>query len=181
MQKPSEKKTTNAQKPIAVLRPHLIVWLLLLRYLPLQFNCTVIATVFSGLFIFLHQLYTGKVDLHWQPFVYIALCCFFTFPVIILLIYKRIYRLTRYIFYANHLEYYDGFWNIERKIVKYKTITEIQLHRNILQRLHGIGSIEVQIPSITQSKKKSGIILANIKQYEKAYAFLQKKMTAVTT
>lgn len=163
------------QKPIAVLKPVLMIWLIVARYLMFQINFAIVGGVFGGLAIFFHQLYIGVVDLHWQPFVYAALFCFFAVPIVAIFIHKRTYDLTRYVFYPDHLEYYEGFWNIERKIIQYKAITEVELRRTVIQRLYHLGSIYVLVPAMSGEKQAhTGIMIADIKNYDKAYQFLQK-------
>jgi membrane protein YdbS with pleckstrin-like domain len=162
----------DSKQPLAVLKPVLIVWLVIARYLITQINLAIVGGVFGGLLVFAYELYIGIVDLRWEPFVYFGLFFFFAVPITTIFIHKRTYDLTRYVFYPEHLEYYEGFWNIERKIIHYKAITEVELKQTVIQRLYHLGSIHVIVPAM--GGKHTGIVIADIKNYEKAYHFLQK-------
>jgi len=171
------KSAHTEQKPIAVLKPKLVIWLVIARYFIMQINLTVVGGAFGGVLIFFHQLYLGSPNITWQPFFYSALFFFLAVPIAAIFIYKRTYDLTRYVFYPDHVEYYEGFWQVNRKIVNYKSISEVDLRKSMVQRLYGLGSVYVLVPSL--SGKFSGIIIADIKHPEKVYQFLQKSVRGV--
>jgi len=167
----------DQHKPIAVVKPVLALLLIIQRHLILQINLTFVGGAFGGVLIFFHQLYLATPNLTWQQFAYSALFFFFAVPIVAILIQKRIYDMTRYVFYPDHIEYYEGFWQVERKIINYRSITEVDLKKSLLQRMHNIGSIHVLVPSL--GGKYSGIIIADIKHPEKVYQFLQKAVRGV--
>jgi len=162
----------DSKKRLAILKPKLIIWLVIVRYLIIQINMTFVGGAVGGGIIFLHQLYLGRVDISWEPFLYSGLFFFITIPIIAIFISKRTYDLTRYVFFEDRLEYYEGFWNVERKIINYHSITEVALKKSIIQRIYHMGSIHVLIPSL--SNRQPGIVIADIKNPEKAFHFLQK-------
>ena len=49
----------------------------------------------------------------------------------------------RYIFYADRMEYYDGFLVKNRRTIKYKRITDIIQQRKIWERIYGLGTIGI--------------------------------------
>ena len=56
---------------------------------------------------------------------------------------KMQYNKLEYNFYLTKIEYKDGFLNKEEKELKYKSIREITMNQNILERLCGIGTIRI--------------------------------------
>ena len=158
-------------KPIAVLKPVLIIWLVIVRYLVVQINMTFVGGALGGVIIFVHHLFYAAPVVSWQPFFYSALFFFCAVPTVAIFIHKRTYDLTRYVFFSEDLEYYEGFWNVERKIINYQNITEVELKESFIQRLYHLGSIHVLVPSM--NGKQSGILIADVKLPEKAYHFLQ--------
>lgn len=173
----SHPATETDQKPIAVLKPVLVLWLVIARYLVVQINMTMVGGAFGGVIIFFHQLYLGAPNVSWQPFFYSALFFFLAVPIVAIFIHKRTYDMTRYVFYPDHIEYYEGFWQVNRKIINYKSITEVDLKKSMVQRIYSLGSVHVLVPNL--GGKYSGIIIADIKHPEKVYQFLQKSIRGV--
>ena len=164
---------SSEKKPLAVLKPLLIIWLVVARYFIVQLNMTFVGGALGGVIIFVHHLFQGAPVVSWKPFFYAAIFFFCTVPIVAIFIHKRTYDLTRYIFYTDHLEYYEGFWNVERKIINYRSITEVELKQTIIQRFYHLGSIHVLVPSL--GGKHSGIIIADIKHSEKLINFYRKR------
>lgn len=56
---------------------------------------------------------------------------------------RRYYNLknTEYRFKRDHVEVYEGFWNIKEENVPYSRITDVTLSKPLLQRAFGTGSI----------------------------------------
>lgn len=163
------QQTPNGRKPIGVAKPVFIHWLFLVRLLPkaLQF-----AIIIGGVFGFVAHGYTivfgGYLTL-WGPFLY----PFFIVLIAVLgvgwAIKLRNYQETRYIFFSDHLEYYDGFWNIERKDIRYRNITQIDLHRSMIQRMYGLGTLRMTVPGYANA-----VALTDLKDPERVFHQLQQ-------
>lgn len=166
------QQQAEPDKPYAVLKPVLIIWLVVARYFVFQLNLTFVGGAFGGVAIFIHRIIEGNPDFTWQPFAYSALFFFISVPIVAVFIHKRTYDMTRYVFYHDHLEYYEGFWQVDRKIVNYRSITEVDMHQGVIQRVYGLGTIRALVPSL--SGKQIGITIADIKTPDKVYQFLQK-------
>jgi membrane protein YdbS with pleckstrin-like domain len=54
---------------------------------------------------------------------------------------KLNYARTEYRFHEDRLEFEEGFFNINKKVIKYKNVSEVTLHKGLLQRIYGLGTI----------------------------------------
>ena len=160
------------EKPYAVLKPVLIIWLVIARNFIFQINATFVGGAFGGIAIFIHRIIQGNPVFSVEPFLYSALFFFIAVPITAVFIHARTYDMTRYVFYHDHLEYYEGFWQVDRKIVNYRSITEVDLQQTMVQRIYHLGTVRVLIPSL--NGKNTGIAIADIKTPDKVYEFLQK-------
>jgi uncharacterized membrane protein YdbT with pleckstrin-like domain len=62
-------------------------------------------------------------------------------PLIAYLGKKLNYLRTEYRFYDDRLEFDEGFFTINRKVIKYQDIKEVSLRKGILQRIYNLGTI----------------------------------------
>lgn len=58
------------------------------------------------------------------------------------------------------MEYTDDFWTTEKKIIKYKNVTEANLRVGILQKRFGLGTIILSTPG-SGGSIRSGILIRN--------------------
>ncbi|MBR5227395.1 MAG: PH domain-containing protein [Clostridia bacterium] len=56
---------------------------------------------------------------------------------------KLQYDKLEYKFYTDYIEYKDGFVNKEEKELKYKYVREITMSRGIIERIFGLGTINI--------------------------------------
>lgn len=80
--------------------------------------------------------------------VYMALIPIVAVIVVIYILGKLIfgklqYNNLQFNFYKTKVEYIDGFLNKEQKELKYKSIREVTMTQNILERICGIGTIKI--------------------------------------
>jgi len=89
---------------------------------------------------------------------------------------KKTYAKTEYHFYADRLEYAEGFWTAENKSIKYKNIIEANLRKGVIQKRYGLGSIYLSTPAtgMQQGRSCSGIMIRDIEHTQDIYEKLKE-------
>jgi uncharacterized membrane protein YdbT with pleckstrin-like domain len=118
------------------LKPVFIGWIALLTQLPLQLFFTVWAGGFFGGF---SSSMFQKGD--WTPFVFFGGLAFFGIPLVSYFGKRLNYSRTEYRFFSDRLEFEEGFFSRNRKVVKYRDVKEVTLREGILQRTVGLGTV----------------------------------------
>lgn len=77
------------------------------------------------------------------------------------------YSSITYTFYNDHLEYKDSFLNQHKKIMQYCNIKEIEIIRNIFDRIMGYGTIIIHTNA--ENENSNGLILYSIKNPQEVY------------
>lgn len=77
----------------------------------------------------------------WIPFVLFGGLAFIGIPAVAYFGKKLNYSRTEYRFFTDHLEFEEGFFSINRKVIKYRDAKEVTLRKGIFQRLYGLGTI----------------------------------------
>lgn len=122
-----------------IIKPVFVAWSTLVSQLPFQIFFTVWAGgFFGGIF---QQFLMKEIQLPITPFVFIGGLAFILFPLVIFVLKKLNYQKTEYRFFDAHLEFEEGFFTINKKVVKYLDIKEATLREGILQRVNGLGTI----------------------------------------
>lgn len=171
--KASDKHPQNKRTHLLLeVDPIMVTWVVLARYIPQQINLTVLGSLFFGGIVVAYHLWLGDLVYIYRPFIFFALVFFFSVPFLIYISYKKTIHATRYLFYRDRLEYYEGIWNVAHKVVYYKHITEVTLQRNLIQRLYGIGSIHFEVPSM--GPRFRGITMADIENSPHVYEQIQQ-------
>lgn len=150
----------DKHEPLLIVKPRLVTWVMLARYIPLQINLTIIGALFFGSLVFLYHAMSGTPQHFFRPFIFFGSFFFLSVPLLIYIAYRKTINATYYQFYTDRLEYYDGFWTIQHKILYYKHITDMSLRRNLLQRLYGIGTLHFSVPSM--GPKYRGLFVPDI-------------------
>lgn len=171
MIKDSEKNLNLVQK---IIKPVFLPWVVLFYYLPLQLNLTLVGGGVGGGIGFLIILYFGLDLPVWYPLFFTLGFFFIGTPLMIYYVGSRTYEVSAYKFYPNYLEYTEGFWTIEHKVIQYQHITQIYLRKNIIQRLYGLGTIYLSVPSLSQKNNIPGIQLRDISQPDEVYKEILK-------
>ena len=132
-----------SNEPAVSVRPVFIGWIALLIQLPLQLFITIWCAVFFGGMLQASGLFGGSprqagVQL---PFIIFGAIGFFGVPAVAYLGKKLNYSRTEYRFFADHLEFEEGFFSINEKVIRYGDVREVTLHKGIFQRLYGLGTI----------------------------------------
>lgn len=166
-------------QPIKVIKPVLITWVLLVSYIPLQLNLTFVGGGVCGSIGFLYLLWSGANFELWTPFIFFGLGFFICTPLLIYFVRKRTYDETDYKFFKDRLEYSEGFWTIEHKLIKYSHITQVTVRKNVIQRIYGLGTIYLSVPTMPATRGGfAGIAIADIKNPDQVYMEIKQILGA---
>jgi membrane protein YdbS with pleckstrin-like domain len=119
------------------IKPVFIGWITLLTQLPLQ----LFFSFWCGAFIGGIAISTGLFPESWPiPYV-VGVVAFFAIPIVAYVGKKLNYSRTEYRFYPDRLEFDEGFFSVNKKVIKFRDVKETSLRKGILQRIYGLGSI----------------------------------------
>jgi uncharacterized membrane protein YdbT with pleckstrin-like domain len=119
-------------------RPVFVGWIALLCQLPFQLFFTVWSGGFFGGMISSLNIFPRN---SWAPFLLFGGLAFFAFPLVTYFGKKLNYARTEYKFSNDRLEFEEGFFTINEKVVRYRDIKEVTLRKGFLQRLYNLGTI----------------------------------------
>jgi membrane protein YdbS with pleckstrin-like domain len=119
-------------------RPVFVGWITLLTQLPVQLFFTLWATLFFGGMITTFGLFPKN---SWSAFYVIGTIVFFAIPIVAYVGKKLNYSQTEYRFYPDRLEFDEGFFSVNKKVIKFRDVKETTLRKGLLQRTCGLGSI----------------------------------------
>ena len=119
-------------------RPVFIGWITLLYQLPLQLFFTLWAAGFFGGLISSSHILSRDFRF---PFLLFGAAAFFVVPLVAYFGKKLNYTRTEYKFFQDRLEFQEGFFTINEKIIKFKDVTEVTLRKSIFQRIYDLGTI----------------------------------------
>jgi membrane protein YdbS with pleckstrin-like domain len=120
------------------IRPVFIGWITLLTQLPLQLFLTLWAALFFGGLASSAGLFSANSRF---GFYVIATIAFVGIPIVVYVGKRLSYSRTEYRFYADRLEFDEGFFSINRKVIKFRDVKETTLRKGFLQRTYDLGSI----------------------------------------
>lgn len=175
----TSKKSQVTEKPRKIVKPVLISWVILAKYLPLQINLSLTAAAFAGAGAFLISLFTKDAPDIVNTMIIFGILFFIGVPASIYYIARKTYDKTDYRFYREHLEYAEGFWTVEKKSVRYGAITDITMRKGVIQRLYGVGTIYISVPSLgPRIRGFSGVTIADVRDPERIYQEIQLTVAA---
>jgi membrane protein YdbS with pleckstrin-like domain len=119
-------------------QPVFIGWITLLVQLPLQLFLTLWAGAFFGGMIQTTGLFARGTQM---PFIFFGALAFVGVPAVAYIGKKLNYGRTEYRFFADHLEFEEGFFSINEKVIRFRDVKEVTLRKGILQRIYGLGTI----------------------------------------
>ena len=90
----------------------------------------------------------------------------FVIPIVAYVLKKNTYSQTEYRLYGDHLEYAEGFLNVENKSINFDKIQETRMTRGILQKKYGVGTIALMTAG---HNPNAGIYLKDIESPESIY------------
>jgi membrane protein YdbS with pleckstrin-like domain len=117
------------------LRPVFVGWIAVVVQLPFQLFFTIWAGGFFG------GMSATLLHVEPPPFVIFGAAAFVLVPLVSVLGKKLNYERTEYRFYDDRLEFDEGYFNVNRKVVRYEDVLEITLRKGFLQRFCGLGTI----------------------------------------
>jgi membrane protein YdbS with pleckstrin-like domain len=124
-----------AGKSIFSLRPVFVGWITLVVQLPLQLFFTLWAGLFFG------GMTSALLPNSHASFIFFGGLAFFGIPAVAYMGKKLNYTRTEYRFFADHLEFEEGFFSINKKVIKFRDVKEVTLRKGFLQRSYGLGTI----------------------------------------
>ena len=119
-------------------RPVFVGWITLLMQLPLQLFFSFWAGGFFGGMLTVAGLLPRNSPI---GFYLIGIAVFVAMPIVLYTGKRLNYSRTEYRFYDDRLEFEEGFFSLNKKIIKYRDIKETTLREGMLQRIYGLGSI----------------------------------------
>lgn len=194
---PAQRPGVEASaRPLFVLRPQLITWVVVLpkiyHALGALFMLIIVSIVKA---IFLGVVHNDPAAVHW-------LATFFTLfqtalviamvagPIWTYVVTKRTYEETQYRFYADRVEYEEGYYNRQRKSIFYRDIVDLNMYQGVVQRRYGLGSLHLstrggsalgtRIQTVFGSSDNmsnqpvNGAILVNIPNPQRAFQQVQQ-------
>jgi len=120
------------------IRPVFVGWITLLTQLPLQLIFTFAWGGFFGSMIASSGLFPQSSQL---PFYLAGGVTFLAVPMVAYVGKKLNYSRTQYRFYRDRLEFDEGFFSINKKVIRFRDVKETTMRKGILQRIYGLGSI----------------------------------------
>lgn len=107
----------------------------------------------------------------WFAYAFFGCLFFFITMSITLWIIMKVWEQTEYHFYPTRLDYYKGFLTIRKETVDYKDIIEVSMQDEAVQRMCGLGTIILSIPSMNDETgvEHSGIYMSYIERPDEAY------------
>jgi uncharacterized membrane protein YdbT with pleckstrin-like domain len=163
-------------------RPVFIGWLTLLGQVPIQLFMTLWAGGFFGGLTSSFFPHTFS-----SPFVFFGCLAFFGIPLVTYVGKKLNYGRTEYKFSEDRLEFEEGFFSLNKKVILLKDVREVTLRKGFLQRLYGLGSIYLATLATGSSTTNnaftalgfgnvsaSGIIVRDIADPDETYTRIQQ-------
>ena len=122
-------------------RPVFVGWITLLVQLPLQLFFTFWA---GGFFGGMSQILAQSTGLFARdsraPFIFFGALAFFGIPAVAYFGKKLNYARTEYQFFENRVEFEEGFFSINKKVIKFRDVKEVTLRKGFLQRFYDLGT-----------------------------------------
>jgi membrane protein YdbS with pleckstrin-like domain len=120
------------------IKPVFVGWITLVTQVPMQLFFTVWCGGFFGGMGTVAGFFPRDSR---APSYIIGAMAFFAIPVVAYVGKKLNYSRTEYRFYPDRLEFDEGFFSINKKVIKFRDVKETTLRKGILQRSYGLGSI----------------------------------------
>ncbi len=165
------------KKPLLCLRPKYKFLPLFLSILPIQVFMTIWSGGFFGGFSHAFIKQTGYFSglPSYAPFAFFGTLAFLLVPFLVIIPTQKTYKETTYKVYPDRIEYMEGFWSVEKKVVYFKDIREIYCRTGVFQKMYGLGTIVLSSPMTgsTMGVSRSGFKLKDISNPDIMYKRLQ--------
>jgi uncharacterized membrane protein YdbT with pleckstrin-like domain len=130
--------TLSTYGAVFTVRPVFIGWIALLAQTPLQLFFTFWCGGFFGGITRGSGLFEQG---SWAPFLLFGGIAFFGLPAVTYFGKKLNYSRTEYRFFDDRLEFEEGFFSINKKVILFRDVKEVTLRKGVFQRLYGLGTI----------------------------------------
>jgi membrane protein YdbS with pleckstrin-like domain len=161
----------SARDARVVIKPFFTPLNIFVSVIPLQLFFTLWgAAVFGIAGFFVIQYFELGVD-PWTVALVFG-CLFFVFtPVIAMYMLTQRYARAEYRFFADRLDYREGFYSTEEKSIGYKHIIEVNLVRSFWKRLFNLGTIVLSTAANgnTTGPSRSGIRIPDVQAPHATY------------
>jgi membrane protein YdbS with pleckstrin-like domain len=118
-------------------KPVFVGWIALVTQVPLQ----LFFAVWCGAFFGGIGAVAGFFPYNMTASYAIGAVAFFVMPLVIYFGKKLTYDRTEYRFYSDRLEFDEGFFTVNKKVIKFRDVKETTLRKGVLQRTCDLGSI----------------------------------------
>jgi uncharacterized membrane protein YdbT with pleckstrin-like domain len=119
-------------------KPVFVGWIVFLMQLPIQLFMTFWAAMFFGGMStsFMPGLRGSQI-----PFIIFGALAFFGIPIVAYFGKQLNYSRTEYRFFTDRLEFEEGFFSINKKVINFRNVKEVTLRKGIFQRIYGLGTV----------------------------------------
>jgi membrane protein YdbS with pleckstrin-like domain len=172
------------------LRPVFVGWITFVCQLPIQLFMTLWAGGFLG---GIAKTFLPIARDSNAPFVFFGTLAFILIPVAAVFGKQLNYTRTEYKFFDDRLEFEEGFFTINKKVIKYSNVKEITLRKGIFQRMYGLGTVYLATLATGSTQNynvfyslgfgnvsASGIAVRDIENPDETYEKIKKLVDAKT-
>jgi membrane protein YdbS with pleckstrin-like domain len=166
----------NTRDALVVIKPFFTPLNILVSVIPLQLFFTLWGAVVFGIAGFFAIQYLDLAIDPWNVALVFG-CLFFIFtPVIAMYLLIQRYARTEYRFFAERLDYHEGFYSTEEKSIGYEHIIEINLVRGFWKRLFNLGTIVLSTAATgdTLGPSRSGIRIPDVQAPRETYRSIKR-------
>lgn len=161
----------DSGEPQFQLRPVFVPSLQVLGHIPIFLFLGLWGGLFFGGF---SQVFLQFADLGiptWFPFVFFGAVFAFVLPIVSFRVNKKTYARTEYTFFADKLDYFEGFFTVEEKTIALHRVTEVNLRKGFFQQKHGLGTILLSTPATSAGagRASAGIRIHDVENPDENY------------
>lgn len=181
-----------------IFKPVPIIWLILLKALPMAFRGGIMGGILGGALIYITMnLINCCFKGFFSSLIFAGSLSFLVTFFMIVIVRLKTLQETTYYCDVSGVEYREGFWTLEKKRMDYSVITSIEIRRTLIQRWYGIGTVYLTVPALAPRgslnakglggllKKLflnttfnfAGIALEDIRDPEMVYAWLRDRLS----
>ncbi len=147
-----------------VLKPRFLGWM---SVFPIAINSAIGGLGMLGFAFFANHIIKGGIPLPIKIMLGLAFILFvFVVPFVAYVLKRNTYSQTEYRFFDDHLEYAEGFLNVENKSIQFDKVQESSMTRGVIQKTYGVGTIVLKTAG---QSPNSGIYLRDIESPEDIY------------
>ena len=163
-------ETTKDGEKYQILKPKLIFWIVVLTSMIGSLFISIWSTLFiGGIFLGVASAFFG-LKLTFAKFAIFGV----GFYVIsnVLLIWGSYAKAGKmeYRFFGYKIEYYEGFFTVEKKVIYYDRITNISLRKGIFEKRYNLGSISIA----TAGTEGNELLISSVENPDKWYDWINK-------